>query len=197
MARKTSWGIAALCAAICVSTAQASSDAQFAFVRANAKGEIRLYSAKPIEGTASVLAQYPGPDGQPTCCKRFKAAEFQRVEEPETIATDEATDEPLLTYLGQLPSGWSRHPFIGTAAVGTGVQAEDRLHRLEMKQRGAKTLAAELCTSQEGLHLHAAPSASGDGRIASGSSDKGDKAEKSVHLYLWMGYEIANPTCRP
>ncbi|WP_273489684.1 hypothetical protein [Roseateles chitosanitabidus] len=156
---------------------------EFAIVRMNAKGELRLYAPTPLKREDSIWVQEAGSgDDSMICCRRIKASEFRPVDEEGTIAVDKSTERALLGYIGAMPKDWRHTAFVGIATIGQNLRVKGEGTHLEVTGAAGKRLSVHLCTSREGVHL---------------IQSAGAAAGASPHLYLWLGYDIEEPTCPP
>jgi|GEM_PF-1263317 len=166
--------------ALCASACAAPGAADFAIVRMNAKGELRLYSSAPLKRDATIWTQVAGPGDSTLCCRRLKVSELQPAQEDGVIAIDKATDQALISHLGTMPKDWPHTAFIGIAAIGAQLRVRGHGTRLDVTDAQGSMISADLCTSREGVHV-VNPSAPAMG----------------PRLYLWLGYDIEEPTCAP
>jgi hypothetical protein len=149
-----------------------------AIVKLNEGGPNYLYSAQKISPGDTVHFQRPK-DDQPSCCGRshWKAATLLP-SEPDAVEYD--SDRELYRYRLSVTGISTTLPFLGIAVIGNKVDVEqDGAWRLKARQAGTKADLL-LCTSQEGVHV---------------VSRRDGKADS--HLYLYLGYDIENPTCTP
>ena len=156
--------------ALCASACAAPGAADFAVVRMNTKGELRLYSSAPLKRDATSWTQVAGPGDSTLCCRRLKVSEVQPAQE----------DEALISHLGTMPKDWPHTAFIGIAAIGAQLRVRGHGTRLDVTDAQGSMISADLCTSREGVHV-VNPSAPAMG----------------PRLYLWLGYDIEEPTCAP
>lgn len=164
--------------AFCASACAAPSPAEFAIVRMNAKGELRLYASTPLKREDSIWVQVAGPDDDTTiCCRRIKASALRSLEEDGAIAVDKVTENPLHSYIGVMPKDWRHTAFVGIATMGQQLRVVGEGSRLDVTDTAGTRVSMDLCTSREGVHLLPAPSG------------------KGPHLYLWLGYDIEEPSC--
>jgi hypothetical protein len=147
-----------------------------AIVRLNEDGASYLYSAQKISPGETVHFQLPKND-RPSCCGRshWKAVSLLP-SEPDAV--EYHSDRALYRYRLPVTGLSTSLPFLGIAVIGNKVDVEqDGAWRVKARQAGTKT-DLMLCTSQEGVHV---------------LSRRDGKAES--HLYLYLGYDIENPTC--
>lgn len=149
-----------------------------AIVRLDGQGSNVLYTAQPIGPGDTVHFQFPKND-EPTCCRQAsgKAATLLT---PDPDATDYISDRKLYRYRLAVTGISTSLPFLGIAVIGDKISvAQDGGTRIKARSQ-TDTTELLLCTSQEGVHL------------------VGRSGEKiASHLYLYLGYDIDNPTCTP
>ena len=140
---------------------------------------VSLVVAGPLVAGQTVYFQYPDAMQQPVCCKRLSGHEFVKADGADTLATNEVTGNPPIIYKARLPKLWAEMPFVGAATIGQSLRTKGVGGQLVAKTRQGHVSSTETCTSQEGVHLIA----------------KKGKAEVT-HLYLGLGYEVEQPTCK-
>lgn len=149
-----------------------------AVIRFDEKRPTYLYTAQAISPAETVYFQFPKNDA-PTCCRQA-SGKTATLLTPDPDATDTTSDRKLYRYRLAVTGISTSLPFLGIAVIGSKVSVEqDGGTRIEARS-GMHTNELLLCTSQEGVHL---------------VSRSGDKKES--HLYLYLGYDIDNPTCTP
>jgi hypothetical protein len=149
-----------------------------AIVKLNEGGPNYLYSAQKISQGDTVYFQIPK-DDQPSCCGQIsaKAATLAALD-PD--ATDYSSDRTLYRYRINVTGVSTTLPFLGIAVIGNKMSVkQDGTSRIIARQ-GNTTTDLHLCTSQEGVH------------VVTQSAGK-----QESHLYIYLGYDIENPTCTP
>ncbi|MDI1259527.1 hypothetical protein [Aquabacterium sp.] len=154
------------------SACASGSDIQHGIIKLDGAGHASLIVAAPLVAGQTVYFQYPDAKQQPVCCKRLTAQEFAKADGADTLATNEVTGNPPVIYHARLPKLWAEMPFVGAATIGQSLRAEGAGRQLFATTRQGHVTSVETCTSQEGVHLMA------------------------THLYLGLGYEVEQPTCR-
>lgn len=163
-----------LLATFSVST-QAHAQVTAAIVKLNGSGAHFLYTPKKLSSGDKVVLQFPKND-QPACCASidWKTATLLS-SDPDAVELN--LSRPLFRYRFSAKGVTAPMPFVGLAAVGTTAIQADGPWR--MKTLGAKTSTdLALCTSQEGVHVQSRSA----GKIQN-------------HLYLYLGYDLENPSC--
>lgn len=158
--------------------APANAGVKAAIVKLNEGGPNYLYSAQKISSGDTVHFQLPK-DDQPSCCgqKSGKAVHLL-VAEPDAV--DYATERPLYRYRLDVTGISTSMPFLGIAVIGNKVSVEQDDVWNILARQGGTTTDLFLCTSREGVH------------VISQSAGK-----RESHLYIYLGYDIENPTCTP
>jgi hypothetical protein len=156
--------------------ATAFAGVNIAVVKLNDDGRNYIYSAKKISPGDSVYFQYPK-DGKPTCCAKKGWKSATRVApDPDAVSYD--TNHKLYRYDLVAPGMTSSLPFLGIAAIGKNLTVAPAGVWQVNVGKGVGSTGLKLCTSQEGVHVMS----QADGKSQS-------------HLYLYLGYDIENPTC--
>lgn len=150
----------------------------FAIIKVTSKGQLILISGAKLDPRRVVQLQVPDAKHGSRCCQRLKASQFKLSEE-DIVASNEMADSEAFTYESRIPSNWPREPFIGIAAVGDFEPLRSQDYLLEGRAPDGSPVKATVCTSSEGVHLQAT-----------------QRDRLQTHLYLWLGYDIANPTCK-
>ncbi len=149
----------------------------FAITEVNGEGRLLLITATKLDPQSIVQLQFPDRQSGTQCCQRLKARQFKLSRE-EVVTSNKLTDGEAFIYEARIPSSWPSGPFIGMAVVGDFKHSRSQNQLLEGSAPNAPHLKATLCTSSEGVHLQAR---------------RGEQLQ--THLYLWLGYDIADPTC--
>ncbi|WP_092944068.1 hypothetical protein [Roseateles sp. YR242] len=170
--------IAALALASVSGVSMSATSPDFAIIKVTNKGQLILISAAKLDPRHVVQLQFPDPKHGTQCCQQLKASQFKLSEE-DIVASNELTDSEAFTYESRAPSNWPKGPFIGMAAVGDFKHVRSQDYLIEGRAPDGSPMKATVCTSSEGVHLHAT---------------QGDRLQ--THLYLWLGYDIADPTCK-
>ncbi len=170
--------IAALALASISSASMSATTPDFAIIKATNKGKLILISATKLDPRHIVQLQFPDSTHGTQCCQRLKASQFKLSEE-DIVASNELTDSDAFTYESRTPANWPKGPFIGMAAMGDFKLLRSQDYLIEGRAPDSSHMKATVCTSSEGIHLHAT---------------QGDRLQ--THLYLWLGYDIADPTCK-
>ena len=159
-------------------TGSATAGVNAAIVKLNQGGPNYLYSTRKLNPGDIVRFQLPKND-QPSCCgqSKWKAATTVAAD-PDAV--DYMSGHELYRYRLKASGISTAMPFIGMAVIGSKVSVkQDGDWKIEARQGGTAT-ELRLCTSQEGVH------------VVSRSDGK-----EVGHLYLYLGYDIENPTCEP
>lgn len=170
--------IAAAALACTSAVCQSAPYPEFAITQVSDEGRLLLITATKLDPNSVVQLQYSAPKSGVACCQRLKASQF-KPSKAEVVTGNELTDGEGFVYEARVPSHWFRDPFIGMAAVGAFKHARSQDDLLEGTAMDNKPVRAALCTSSEGVHLQAT---------------RGHQVQ--THLYLWLGYDIADPTCK-
>lgn len=147
-----------------------------AVVQFDGEGLLTLVTTAPAPAQGDVLLQYPGRQGMPACCRRLPLSSFKPVALAPGAATDMVSDQPLVALQARVPKKDAEMPFVGAAVLGDVASA--RLGRgggLMATARDGRTATSTTCLSSEGFHV-----------IAKGAA----------HLYVNLGYDIEESTCR-
>lgn len=147
-----------------------------AIVRLDEAGPNYLYSAQKITPGDTIYFQFPKGDDS-ACCRQGKGKAAILLG-PDPDAVDYASDSKLYRYRLSITGISTSLPFLGIAVIGNKLSVEQDGSSRVKARAGANTTDLLLCTSQEGVHL---------------VSQSNGKQES--HLYLYLGYDIENPTC--
>jgi len=163
---------------VCVLLAPAAQSAAFGLMRLDGAGHATLVMGQPLPSGAKVEFQFEGPNGRAVCCKRLRAEDFQLDASAAVLATDEVTGEAPRIYAARIPKLWAVSPFIGAAVIGQPTRVRSRSSGLAMRDGQGVRRSASTCVSHEGVHLI-----------------ERDGGSERTHLYLSVGYELAQPDC--
>lgn len=155
-----------------------SAEVRYAIIQLDGFGHGMLVTDSPLESGASVDIQYPRVQSGAACCKRLATADFSVAPAEILLATDEIKGTQPHIYRVRVPKLWAETPFIGMAAIGQGIKTQNVKSQLESIDKLGLKRKANLCTSQEGVHL----------------IEKEGGAMRT-HLYLSLAYEVETPTC--
>lgn len=156
--------------------AQSPAQVTAAIVKLDGDGPHYLYSAKKLARGDNIHLQFPT-DGQPACCLNIvPGAASLLPSDPDAVEFN--TSRPLHRYRLTLKGVSAPLPFIGLAVIGRSASVTADGHWRLKTTAGASATELSLCTSPEGVHVH---------------SRSGAKAQD--HLYLYLGYDLDNPTC--
>lgn len=147
-----------------------------AIVKLNDDGRHFIYAANKINQGDTIYFQFPK-KGHAACCSQasWKAVGILAAD-PDAV--DYTSDRQLYRYRLRASGFEDALPFVGIAAIGRNLAvAADGEWRVTASSGAAKSRLA-LCTSQEGIHVT--------------SQAEGTNASD---LYLYLGYDIENPTC--
>lgn len=147
-----------------------------AITKLNEGGPSYLYTAQKINPGDSIHFQFPENDN-PVCCARSRGSVVTLLSS-DPDAVDYVSNRKLYRYRLSTRGISTSLPFIGIAVIGNNVSVAQRGDRQLRVRAGATATDLLLCTSQEGVH------------VVSRSNGK-----ESGHLYLYLGYDIENPTC--
>jgi hypothetical protein len=149
-----------------------------AIVQLDGDGHGLLVAEAPIAVSEPIAMQFPKARRQSACCKRMAATGFVLARDDSVLVTDVIGGQELFVYRFQAPPGWASEPFVGIAAVGVARKTRNAGGQLETVDAHGVVHRSSLCVSQEGVHL---------------KRTVGSKV--CSHLYLWLGYAVAAPTC--
>lgn len=151
-------------------------------VQFDAKGTLTLVTPSPVPTGGAVHFQYPGETGEAACCRRLPLSAFRKVRLPAGTATDMASGRPVAALRARAPAPDAEMPFLGAAVLGD-VQSVTMApgDGLAARAKDGGTTASTTCISAEGFQV-----------IEKGPS----KGKPRTHLYLNLGYEVEDSTCR-
>lgn len=158
-------------------------------VQFDGQGGVVLVTAQPAPARGEVLVQVPDAQGDAMCCKRLPLSAFKVVKAPEGAATDEVSGRPPVMLRGHVARKEVPMPFVGAAVVGDVRSARmSPGGGITAQGQDGRTVSSSTCISEEGFHvMEKAGAASERGRPGKGLL---------THLYLGLGYEIDETTCR-
>lgn len=148
-----------------------------AIVKLNDDGKNYIYTATKISAGDTIYFQFPKNNYEPDCCKRitWQATKLMR---SDSDAIDNRNGSKLFQYQISVAGISGDMPFVGIAVIGKSLVVTPR-GKWRLKARaGSDTEDLQLCTSQEGVHVQ-------------GEADD----RRQSDLYLYLGYDIENPTC--
>lgn len=144
------------------------------FVVVSPSGQTHFYLTHAPEANVPLWAQWPGPDGQPVCCRKFTLQELApaSVRAGEGHAAMTASGREVLSYewRGQA-SPAPAMPFAGMVLAAPRVRAGS-----VAELRAGRVTRARMCQGAEGINL-----LTQSGRYRSA-------------LYLGLGYGIQSPS---
>lgn len=149
-----------------------------AIIKLNEGGPNYLYTAQKISPGDIIHFQFPE-DDNPVCCAQSRGSVLT-LQSSDPDAVDYVSNRKLYRY--RLPTHDMSFalPFIGIAVIGNNLSVAQSGDWQLKSRTGASVTELQLCTSQEGVHV----------------VSRSDGKEIS-HLYLYLGYDIENPTCAP
>lgn len=167
-------------AALVCSTAacMAATGTDFAITEVADNNKLILITAQKLDPHRDIQLQFPDEQSNIQCCQRLKASQF-RPSRKKILVSNALTKGRAFAYETRLPARWQSDPFIGIAAIGPFKATDSQTELLAGNALQGPSLKATLCTSSEGVHLQARRG-----------------GELQTHLYLWLGYDIADPTCK-
>jgi hypothetical protein len=154
----------------------ARAEVSVGIVRLNDEGGSYLYSSRKIAAGETVYFQF-AKEGTPACCQHT-AARAARPVTPDDAAVDYDADTRLYRYRLALKSEPDALPFIGAAAIGKALRVKEAGPWTMRVHQPGGVAELRLCTSREGVHV-----------------TREGKGGKRRHIYLYLGYDIENPTC--
>jgi hypothetical protein len=160
----------------CALAANTNAAVNLAIVKLNDEGHNYLYTPSKINAGDIVYFQFPKSDN-PTCCKH-EDGQMATLATPDSDAVDFDSNRTLYRYKLVSTGVSSELPFLGIAVIGKDLTVTPTGTWRLKAQSASDTHDLILCTSTEGVHL---------------TSQSGGKALS--HLYLYLGYDIDNPTC--
>ena len=172
-------GLVATATLFCSTAAcMAATTIDFAITEVADNKTLILITAQKLDPHGVIQLQFPDEQWNTQCCQRLKASQFKPIRK-KTLASNALTKGRAFVYETRLPARWQSGPFIGIAAIGPFEVTDSQAQLLAGHALQGPSLKATLCTSSEGVHLQAR---------------RGE--ELQTHLYLWLGYDIADPTCK-
>jgi hypothetical protein len=168
--------LAVVAACACALAANTNAAVNLAIVKLNDEGHSYLYTASKISTGDIVYFQFPKNDN-PACCK-LEDGKTATLAAPDSDAVDFDSNRTLYRYKLVSKDVSSELPFLGIAVIGKDLRVTPTGTWRLKAQSASETLDLILCTSAEGVHV---------------TSQSGGKALS--HLYLYLGYDIDNPTC--
>ena len=152
-------------------------------VQFDGEGSVFLVTAQPAPVQGTVYFQVPNKQGDAACCKQLPVSAFKAIKAPPGTATDEVSGKEPVMLRGKVPRTDAPMPFVGAAVVGD-VQSA-RLAPgggISAQAKDGRTSTSSTCISEEGFHV----------------MEKGAKAKAPMltHLYVSLGYEIDETTCK-
>lgn len=163
---------------LCILLTPTAHSAAFGLMKLDGAGHATLVMGQPLPSGAKVEFQFEGPNGRAVCCKRLRSEDFRPDLSAAVLATDEVTGEAPRVYTARIPKLWAASPFIGAVVVGQSTHIRSRSGGLDMRDGQDRRRFASLCLSHEGVHLI-----------------ERDGGNERTHLYLSVGYELAQPNC--
>ncbi len=170
--------VLAVCLVLTLPAHSTAHSAAFGLMKLDGAGHATLVMGQPLPSGAKVEFQFEGPNGRAVCCKRLRAEDFQLDASAAVLATDEVTGEAPRVYAARIPKLWAVSPFIGAAVIGQPTRVRSRSSGLAMRDGQGVRRSASTCVSHEGVHLI-----------------ERDGGSERTHLYLSVGYELAQPDC--
>lgn len=147
-----------------------------AIVKLNEGGPSYLYSARKLDPGDTIQFQFPKND-RPSCCgqSNWKAATLLAADQD---AVDYMSGQELYRYRLKAAGISTAIPFIGMAVIGSKISVKQHGDWEIEARQGSVATDLRLCTSQEGVHVL-----------------RQSNGKQVHHLYLYLGYDIENPTC--
>ncbi|MFY9476278.1 MAG: hypothetical protein WAQ08_01170 [Aquabacterium sp.] len=172
------------------SPAAAPEPLRHGIVKFDGKGALTLVTTGPLPTGGDVHFQYPGETGETACCRRLPLSAFKKVTLPPAgTATEMGAGRPLVAKAARVSAQDADMPFVGAAVLGE-VQSVKMApgDGLVARAKDGRSTASTTCVSTEGFQvIEKAPS----GKAGAAKGSKG-----RAHLYLNLGYEVEESTCR-
>ncbi|MFZ5526835.1 MAG: hypothetical protein ACOZE7_09280 [Pseudomonadota bacterium] len=161
-------------------------------VKFDGKGTLTLVTTGPLPTGGDVHFQYPGETGETgetACCRRLPLSAFKKVTLPAGTATEMGAGRPPVALSARVSTQDADMPFVGAAVLGD-VQSVKMApgDGLVARAKDGRSTVSTTCVSTEGFQVieKASPGKAG--------AAKGGKVR--THLYLNLGYEVEESTCR-
>lgn len=171
------------------SLAAAPEPLRHGIVKFDGKGALTLVTTGPLPTGGDVHFQYPDETGETACCRRQPLSAFKRVTLAAGTATEMGAGRPVVALRARVSAQDADMPFVGAAVLGD-VQSVKMApgDGLVARAKDGRSTASTTCISTEGFQVieKAVPGKAG--------AAKGGKAR--THLYLNLGYEVEESTCR-
>jgi hypothetical protein len=170
--------ITTLCLLAAAAAANADTSLNAAIVRFNVAGRHYLYAAEMIKPGDDIYLQTRDQEKVPACCvkRTWKTATLVAAD---PVAIDFGSAQKLYRYrLEDRSAPRDAKSFVGIGAFGKTISVKPAGNGAVRVRGGDNTQELALCTSPEGVHL---------------VGQAGGKALS--HLYLYLGVDIAHPTC--
>ena len=171
------------------SLAAAPEPLRHGIVKFDGKGTLTLVTTGPLPTGGDVHFQYPGETGETACCRRLPQSAFKKVTLPAGTATEMGAGRPPVALSARVSAQDADMPFVGAAVLGDVQSVKMALgDGLVARANDGRSTASTTCVSTEGFQVieKASPGKAG--------AAKGGKVR--THLYLNLGYEVEESTCR-
>lgn len=157
-------------------------------VQFDGKGALTLVTPSPVQAGGEVHFQYPGETGETACCRRLPLSAFKKVTLPAGTATDMVSGQPPVALKARVSQQDADMPFVGAAVLGD-VQSVTMApgDGLAARAKDGASTTSTTCISTEGFQVIEKA-----GAVKAGAS----RGKARTHLYLNLGYEVEESTCR-